>query len=57
MGDVKKRITDLRREAKAHAAMAAGFIVDGQYSGAATECHRAHQKELIADALQVYFDG
>lgn len=57
MADVVKKISELRREARSHAAMAAGFIVDGAYSNAATECHRAHQKTLMADALAAYSDG
>lgn len=54
---VVKRIEELRRQTKQHAAVAAGFIVDGDYSAAASECHRAYQKTLMADTLAAYSNG
>jgi HEPN domain-containing protein len=44
---------DYERAAKTHAAAAAGAIVEGNYSYAAAECHRAYQAQLQANAYRL----
>lgn len=55
--DIKRRVEAARKASDAHGLDAAGHLFRGDYSSAATSCHRAHQQRLIADALEaeVYY--
>lgn len=51
--DIERRVQERREQAREHGAQAATHLFRGDYSSAATECHRAHQQTLIADALAI----
>lgn len=42
--------------AKDQATKAAAFLAAGDYSAAATACHRAHQEQQKANALRILFE-
>lgn len=52
VAQIKERVRIIRDQAVNNASEAANYLVRGEYSSAAAEAHRAHQRRLVADELE-----